>query len=263
MDIGTAKPTPEERTRVPHHLFDILTPAENFSLGQFLSMARTAIDDIIRRDSVAIVVGGTGQYVWALRQGWEVPAVPPNMEYRAELEATADEQGGHALYQRLQRLDPKRAAELDPRNVRRVIRALEIHHVTGTAPSDFQPASGRQLHGPVIGLTVARELLYERIDRRVDHMMDSGFLAEAKNLAALGFNLGEGPLACPGYRELGKYLAGEMPLDESVRVTKFQTHRLARRQYTWFKPGDPGINWLDGLDPGLEAKAQNLALLLS
>ena len=263
MDIGTAKPTPEERTQVPHHLFDLLTPAENFSLGSFLSLARTAIDGISQRNSLSIVVGGTGQYVWALRDGWEVPAVPPDNRYRIELETLARDQGSQVLFQRLQLIDPKRASELDPRNVRRVIRALEIHNVTGMAPSDIQAVSSQGIEGLVIGLTMERDLLYERIDRRVDQMMDNGFLDEARNLSALGYTLGEGCLACPGYKELGQFLAGEMCLEDAIQKTKFQTHRLVRRQYTWFKPNDSRINWLDGLDPELTNTALNLVSQLS
>lgn len=258
MDIGTAKPTPGQRAQVPHHLFDLLTPAENFSLGQFLILARSAIDDITRRNSLAIVVGGTGQYIRALQEGWEVPAVPPDEDYRTELEAQAAKRGSHFLYQELQRIDPRRAAELDARNLRRIVRALEIHHSTGQVPSETRAESAQELAGPIIGLTMARSLLYDLIDRRVDQMMASGFLEEASNLLQLGFNLGEGPLACPGYKELGQYLAGKISLDEAVQRAKYQTHRLARRQYTWFKPGDSRINWLNALEPGLASTALSL-----
>lgn len=259
MDIGTAKPTREERAQVPHHLFDLITPAENFSLGRFLTLATAAVHDISRRKSLPIVVGGTGQYVWALRDGWEVPAVPPDNKYRTELEQVAAAQGAQALYHRLQSIDPKRAAELDPRNARRVIRALEINHVTGKRPSELPAVSGQGLEGLVIGLTMGRSLLYERIDRRVDQMMENGFLEEAKNLAAMGYTLGEGCLACPGYKELGQYLGGEMSLADAIQRTKFQTHRLVRRQYTWFKLNDSRISWLDGLDSELSSVALNLA----
>ena len=263
MDIGTAKPTPEDRARVPHHLFDLLTPAEDFSLGTFLNVAREAIEGIRLRGSTPIVVGGTGQYVWALRDGWQVPAVAPDKEYRAELETLAAVQGSHILYQRLQQCDPKRADEIDSRNVRRVIRALEILHVTGLAPSALQSVSGEGVEGLVIGLTMEREIIYERIDRRVDFMMANGFLDEARKLVGLGFTLGQGNLACPGYRELGQYLDGETTLDEAVRKTKFQTHRLARRQYTWFKLDDPRINWLHGLDADLTSSSLDLFTQLS
>ena len=263
MDIGTAKPTPEDRARVPHHLFDLLTPADNFSLGTFLNLAREAIEDIKLRGSTPIVVGGTGQYVWALRDGWQVPAVAPDPDYRAELEVLAAVQGSHVLYQRLQNCDPKRASEIDPRNVRRVIRALEILHVTGVTPSALQGAPDEGVEGHVIGLTMEREIIFERIDRRVDLMMATGFLDEARKLVGLGFTLGQGNLACPGYKELGQYLDGETTLEEAVRRTKFQTHRLARKQYTWFKLNDPRINWLHGLDLDLANSSLNLVAQLS
>lgn len=259
MDIGTAKPTREERAQVPHHLFDLLTPEKNFSLGRFLTLSRAAIDDINRRCSLPIVVGGTGQYIWALRNGWEVPAVPPDHDYRTELEAVAEEQGSQVLFQRLQLVDPRRARELDPRNVRRVIRALEIHHATGIVPSAIQRESSQGVGGVVIGLTMERNHLYDRIDRRVDQMMEDGFLHEARNLASLGYALGIGSLACPGYKELGQYLSSEVSLDDAIQRTKFQTHRLVRRQYTWFKLNDSRINWLDSLDSELSHTALNLA----
>ncbi len=259
MDIGTAKPTQEERAQVPHYLFDLLAPAENFSLGRFLSLAREAVDDISRRNALPIVVGGTGQYVWALHDGWEVPAVSPDSTYRIELERVAAAQGTRVLYERLQAIDPKRAAELDSRNVRRVIRALEIHHITGELPSELPAVSAQRLEGLVVGLTMERSLLYGRIDRRVDQMMDDGFLEEARKLAAMGYALGEGCLACPGYKELGQYLSGEVSLDDATQRTKFQTHRLVRRQYTWFKPSDSRITWLDGLDSELTHTAVRLA----
>ena len=258
MDIGTAKPSKEERAQFPHHLFDLLTPEENFSLGSFLALARAAVDDISNRGSLPIVVGGTGQYVWALRDGWDVPAVPPDNKYRMELENLAAEQGNRVLYERLHDIDPKRAGQLDPRNIRRVIRALEIHHVTGIVPSEIQAETGPGLEGPVIGLTMERDLLYDRIDRRVDRMMENGFLDEARNLAALGYTLGAGCLASPGYKELGQFLNGDLSLNDAIQKTKFQTHRLVRRQYAWFKPDDSRINWLDGLDSELPKTALNL-----
>ena len=259
MDIGTAKPTAEEQRQVPHHLFDLLDPDENFSLGRFLPLAAANIDEIRRRGNLPVVVGGTGQYVWALHEGWDVPTIEPDDAFRSQLEAEAAQQGPDALYQRLQAIDPERARALDPRNLRRVIRALEIHHATSRIPSSFRKRVGDGRPSLIIGLTMERSHLYGRIDRRVDRMMEGGFLEEVKALAAEGYCLGKGPLACPGYRELGQHLAGEFPLGEAVQRTKFQTHRLARRQYTWFKPSDSRISWLDATDPGLYQAAKQLS----
>ena len=262
MDIGTAKPTPAEQSQAPHHLLDLLLPDHNFSLGSFLSLARPAIRDIAGRGCLPIVAGGTGQYVWALQEGWEVPEVPPDADFRASCQAAAATEGNQVLYRRLQEIDPPRAAELDPRNLRRIIRALEIYHATGRPPSDYRQRQAGPPRSGVVGLTMERAALYERIDRRVDQMMADGLLAEVRHLAALGYPLGQGPLACPGYRELGQYLANEITLEEAVQRTKFQTHRLARRQYTWFKPDDSRIHWLEADDPNLEEQSRELAAAL-
>jgi len=245
MDIGTAKPSAEERKQAPHHLLDLLDPGGAFDLATFLSLAQAAVGDIQGRDALPIVAGGTGQYVWALHEGWTVPQVPPDPEFRESKRLEAEQKGHQALYQELQAIDPVRAAGLDPRNVRRVIRALEIHHATQLPPSRFGGSAQDGSGALVLGLTMDRKELYRRIDRRVDRMMDQGFLEEVKGLAALGLNLTEGALASPGYRELGQHLSGELSLDEAIQRTKFQTHRLARRQYSWFKLGDPRITWLE------------------
>ena len=258
MDIGTAKPGPEDQSQVPHHLLDILDPDHNFDLGSFLSRARGVIGEIRGRGRWPIVVGGTGQYIWALLAGWEVPEVPPDPDYRRAKQQEAEHQGSLALYRELQEIDPQRAAELDPRNVRRVVRALEIYHVTGRRPSDYPKGTEPVTDGLVIGLTLGGEELYRRIDARVDQMMAAGLLEEARRLAAMGYRPGCGPLAAPGYRELGQYLLGETTLDEAVQRTKFQTHRLARRQYTWFKGDDPRIHWLDASELHLEERAAAL-----
>jgi tRNA dimethylallyltransferase len=164
-----------------------------------------------------------------------------------------------ALHRQLESIDPLRASQIHPRNVRRVIRALEIFHVTGRRPSDVSDRTGTVPSSLVIGLTLDRQELYDRIDRRVDHMMAVGFLDEVRQLADLGYLLGAGPLGSIGYRELGQYLAAELSLAEAVQRTKLQTHRLARRQYTWFKPADPRIHWLNAAAPDLESQASRLA----
>ncbi len=255
MDIGTAKPTLAERAQTRHHVVDLVDPSQNFSLALFLESAAAALSSIRQRAMLPVVAGGTGHYVWALLEGTRVPAVPPNPEFRAELQAEAAKEGPAALHQKLMHIDPDRAAALDPRNVRRVIRALEIHDATRQKPSELRYREPPDFSPWVLGLTMHREELYRRIDQRVDRMMEAGFLLEASRLAERGYELGSGPLACPGYRELGLHLAGVLELEEALRRTKTQTHRLARRQYGWFKPSDPRIHWLDVSDPDVESRA--------
>ena len=245
MDIGTAKPTTEERAQAPHHLLDLLDPSENFGLGAFLPLARAAAVDITGRGKLPVLAGGTGQYVWAMLQGQAVPAVPPNSELRASLENEAAEGGAQALHDRLRIVDPARADALDHRNVRRVVRALEIYQTTKQKPSELRQDAFGPVNYLVIGLTMDRQALYRRIDDRVDAMLEAGFLAEVERLAQDGYPMGQGALDSPGYRELGLHLAGELSLEDAVSRTKTQTHRLARRQYTWFKLSDPQIHWLD------------------
>ena len=259
MDIGTAKPTAAERAQVPHHLLDLMPPDRNFSLGAFLSLASQAMGEIAGRGRRPLVVGGTGQYLWALQEGWEVPEVAPDEDFRRACQDLADREGLEALHRQLRELDPERAAELDARNLRRVIRALEIHHATGRLPSSYRKKDHRRLPSLVVGLTLERPALYHRIDRRVDRMLADGFLAEVERLAALGYTLGAGPLACPGYRDLGQHLAGQISLAQAVQQTKYGTHRLARRQHAWFRPSDPRIHWLAADSPDLVEQGLALA----
>ena len=261
MDIGTAKPTATDRALVPHHLVDFIDasqdPSESFGLAVFLDLARRAMDEIGDRGHLPIVSGGTGQYVWGLLEGKGVPPVPADPAFRRALEEEVAAGGGQALHRRLQEVDPARAAKLDPRNVRRVIRALEIHQATGDRPSEFL-TDNTVFDSLVVGLTMDRKALYRRIDDRVDRMMDDGLLAEVETLAAAGHTPGQGPLGSPGYRELGLYLSGQLSLDEAVERTKTQTHRLVRRQYNWFKLNDPRIHWLDASGSGVDQEATEL-----
>ena len=195
MDIGTAKPTTVERSQAPHHLLDLLEPSENFGLGAFLPLAQQASTDIAARGLIPILAGGTGQYVWAMLEGQSVPAVPPDPEFRAALEQEAAQEGGaQALHDRLRQVDPARADALDARNVRRVIRALEIYHATNQKPSEMANPDPRPVRHLVLGLTMEREALYQRIDARVDAMMEAGFLAETILLLKSGVIVQSGTL---------------------------------------------------------------------
>ena len=255
MDIGTAKPSPGERAQVRHHLLDILEPDKDFDLATFLSFANAAVREIQVIGKIPVVAGGTGQYVWALAEGWQVPKVPPDPEFRRMKQQEAERNGPKFVFRQLQEADPDRAAQVDPQNLRRVIRALEVHRskkISTSGAAERVPPSER---GLVIGLTMERQALYRIIDDRVERMLIAGLVEEVRMLHDSGYRLGQGPLASPGYREVGQYLTGEISLDEAVRRTKFQTHRLVRRQYTWFKLGDERICWLDAADPGLDDQA--------
>lgn len=245
MDIGTAKPSADELRAARHHLIDIRKPDTPLSLGEYLPLARECVEDIYTRGKLPVICGGTGQYVWALLEGWDVPAIPPDVGFRAHLELRAAAEGTRVLWKELNAVDPQRAVSIGPHNTRRVIRALEIFHSTGKKVS----ATGRSAEPPyralIIGLTAERADLYRRVDDRFDMMMSQGLLDEARQLAAAGYELGRGPLSGVGYTQLGQYLAGEIALDEAIARSKSRTHRLVRRQYTWFKPSDRRIKWLD------------------
>jgi tRNA dimethylallyltransferase len=240
MDIGTAKATPDERARVPHYLIDVLDPDETLTLAQFQRLAYTAIDDILAREKLPLLVGGSGQYVRAVVEGWGVPEVAPQARLRAALEGLSSTE----LARWLATLDPVAAGRIDRRNRRRVIRALEVTLVTGRPISEQQRKSPPPYRILQIGLKLARPLLYQRIDARVDQMMQAGLLDETRRLAArYGWDVPA--MSGLGYAQLGAYLRGEIDLDEAVRAIKHETHRFVRQQANWFKPDDPAIHWFD------------------
>ena len=244
MDVGTAKPTPEERALVPHHLFDIRNPDETYSVALFLEQARTAVDDVQNRSRLPILVGGSGQYVWAFLEGWQPPKVPPNPAIRADLEFQLERRGIWPLFELLQAIDPQTAERTDPHNPRRVLRALEIHLSGGRNPASNPTPKNPDVNALVIGLTMLREDLYARIDRRVDQMMQHGFLEEVRDLLDSGCDPTLPAMSGVGYQELAAHLDGEISLEEAVQRIKYRTHGIARRQYAWFKLEDPRIHWL-------------------
>lgn len=245
LDIGSAKPTRAQQSRARHHLIDVVEPNEAFSLSDFLRQARAAIEDIHGRGRLPLLVGGTGQYITALIEGWQAPQVPPNPALRAELEAFAAEYGGPALFERLRAADPAAEAFVDPRNLRRVIRALEVIDTTG------QPFSAQRRREPPpwsvrqFGLTLERDTFYARADQRVDQMMEAGFLEEVQELLAKGYDRHLPSMSALGYRELCAHLLDGLPLSAALEQTRFATHDFIRRQYTWFRRHDSGVTWLD------------------
>jgi len=244
MDIGTAKPSVEERAMVPHHLFDLLEPNEPFSLALYQKLARTAIDDVLSQEKLPFLVGGSGLYVWSVLEGWTVPEVPPDPAFRTQMEDLAREQGGHSLYQRLKEIDPASAGKIDARNVRRVIRALEVHRATGRTFSEFQQKQAPDYDILIIGMTASRDLLYSRIDQRVEEQIKRGLVQEVRNLVNSGYSLDLPAMSSLGYKQVGQYLRGQIDLPSAVQRIKHESHRLARQQYAWFRLNDPRINWL-------------------
>ena len=243
MDIGTAKPTPTERARVPHHLLDVVDPDQTLTMWEYQELANAAIHAIHLRGNLPMLVGGTGQYITALIEGWTTPRVPPNPEFRAELEAFAAENGCETLHIRLRQLDPAAADAIDYRNVRRVIRALEVIDATGQPFSEQRRKNPPAYDVQQYGLTMERERLYARADQRVDDMLAQGFLDEVRRLLDMGYSRNLPAMSGLGYAELVAHLLDGVPLDEVITNTKMATHSFIRRQGTWFRGHDQGILW--------------------
>jgi len=245
MDIGTAKPSLEERALIPHHLIDVASPDESFSLAQYQQLALKAIADIQQRDKLPIVIGGSGQYVWSVLEGWGIPQVAPDPEFRQSLEEKAARGGEDELYEELAIVDPEAAERIDPHNVRRTIRALEVYRQTETPFSQLQHKEAPPFNTLIIGLTADRDELYRRIDLRVDEMIERGLVEEVKRLVNRGFNFNLTAMSGIGYKQIGMFLRNELTLAGAIQQIKFETHRLARQQYTWFRLQDDRIKWFD------------------
>ncbi len=250
MDIGTAKATPAQQQRIPHHLLDIATPAENPGLAEYQTLAYQAIEAIHARGRLPFLVGGTGQYLTAVTEGWSIPQVPPNPDLRAHLEEYARMYGNQALHDWLIQMDPPAAATIHPNNVRRVVRALEVYLETGTPISELQQRRPPPYRILTIGLHLRRELLYPRADQRVDEMLAAGFLAEVRRLLMEGYTPELPAMHTLGYAELGAHLLDGLPLAEAIQRTKYHTHDFIRRQEVWFRGHDHGILWhnVEGLN---------------
>lgn len=263
LDIGTAKPSPADRARIPHHLIDVVDPDRQFSVAEFTALARAAIASIRARGRLPLVVGGTGLYIRALLEGYPLERVPapPDPALRTRLREEADRLGPHALHLRLEQLDPAAAARIHPHDVKRVIRALEVIARTGRRFSEVyaQPprvaAAERVLK---LGLLLPREELYRRIEERTDRQLAAGFLEEVRRLLQMGYRPGHPGLQVLGYRHLVAHLSGRLSLEEAVRQIKRDTRRFAKRQLTWFRR-ERGVRWVDvhGLQP------EELAALLA
>ena len=248
MDIGTAKPSPEDRRKVRHHLYDVADPRDGYSLALYQRQARETLDSIWARNTFAWLVGGTGQYVWGLLEAWQVPDVAPDAQLRARYERFAAENGWEALHGRLAAVDALASERIDGRNVRRVIRALEIFEKSGRPMSEWQARGTPDFEFLLFGVDVPRDVLYPRVDRRVDAMFDGGLVDETQALLAAGVPAGAPAMSSIGYGETVRFLRGELTLDEARDRTKIATHRLIRSQDQWFRRDDRRITWVRDAD---------------
>jgi len=249
FDIGTAKPTPEEQSRVPHHLIDILEPHQRYSAGEFARRAREAIEDIEVRGRRALVVGGSGLYLRALLEGIS-PVPRGDRQVRRALRRRLKEQGLPALYDELERRDPVTAERVMPGDRQRILRALEVVEVSGVPLSRWierQPFGDQRLPSLRIGLTLPRAILYDRIAARVDRMVERGWLKEVRRLLDSGLTPDVPAFQAIGYRQLVRHLRAEISLEEAIEDIARETRRFAKRQETWFRK-EPDVTWFPSDD---------------
>lgn len=251
MDIGTAKPSREERSRVVHHLIDVANPDETWSLAVFQQAASAAIADVHGRGKLPILVGGTGQYLRAIVEGWAPPKLAPQPSLRAALAAWQEVIGAQSLHDRLAIVDPEAAANIDPRNSRRTQRALEVLFASGRRFSEQRGRHESPYRLLQIGLTRPRKELYERIDARIEAMLAAGWLDEVQTLLAKGYSASLPSMSAIGYAQLADHLVGKISLEDAEVEIKRKTRLFVRRQAAWFKPSDPGIIWFEGSDPNV------------
>ncbi len=243
MDIGTAKPSLEMQRKIPHHLIDFAMPDEAISLRIFQQKAEQAIESVHSQGQLPIMVGGSGQYIHAIIEGWSIPPQKPDEKLRAALSNWADEIGSEEIHQKLKLLDPVAALKIDHRNVRRIIRAMEVILGTGRAFSDQRLKVGSKYSYKIIGLHLPREILFQRIDARVDQMIKDGLVAEVGGLLNKGYSKDLPSLSAIGYKEIIDFLEKKISLDEAIRIIKSRTHQFVRRQANWFKQDDERIHW--------------------
>ncbi len=245
MDIGTAKPSLDERAVVRHHLIDVTEVDRPWSLAEYKEAALEAIAGILARGSLPILVGGTGQYVRALLQGWVIPRTTPDPQLRAELSARAAHEGGLALHRELTVRDPNAAAAIDPRNVRRVVRALEVIYLTGQPFSTQRRRARLAYRSLSLGLRMPREALYARADARIEAMLAAGWVEEVRALLARGLSPELPAFSALGYREIARCVQGQLTLEECRIEIRRATRRLVRHQANWFSESNREITWIE------------------
>jgi len=258
MAIGTAQPTAEEQAQIPHHLVAIRAPDQVLTVAEYQRLAYGTIEDIYQRGHIPFLIGGTALHLRAIVEGLRIPHAPPDPILRAKLEAFLASEGNKALFKRLESVDPATAAVVDRLNPRRVLRALEIFLITGRPKVEQEGAEPPPYRILQIGLDRPREKLYERIDRRVDSMIEQGLLDETRHLLQNGYAPTLPAMTSLGYREMIAYLQGEMAWDDAMEKMKTETHRFVRHQYTWFRKMG-GIQWFDMETEPLESIREAIA----
>lgn len=245
MDIGTAKISDDEMEGIPHHLIDMCNPDTAFTVREYQQLAVQKIAEIHQREKLPIIVGGTGMYIEAVTHGYQMPPSKKDTAFRLALEKLAQEQGNEVLHQRLQQVDAVSAKRLHPNDLRRVIRAIEVTQQTGR-PFSEQAQKQKTRYEQIIwiGLTMPRDLLYERINQRVDQMMEQGLLDEVKKLQKRGFHAGMTAMQAIGYKELFQVLEGNVPLEIAVDQIKQGSRKYAKRQLSWFRRNER-VRWFD------------------
>lgn len=244
MDIGTAKPSQEDRAGIPHHILDIINPDEHFNVALYRDLALAAISGIQAKGRAPVLSGGTGFYIWTLLEGRPLAEVPPDPGLRQSLLEKAQKEGNLSLHQELERVDSAAAARIHPNNLRRVIRALEVCVSGGKTFSGSKGSKTEDnLNKIIIGLTADRTDLYHRIDNRVENMIKRGLVGEVESLVKKGYRLELPAMSGLGYKQIGSYLKGETDLPSAIQKIKYETHRYARQQYNWFRLSDTRIKW--------------------
>ena len=251
MDVGTAKVTAQEMCGIPHHMLDIVSPMENYNVSRYVEDAKPIVDEILSRGKIPVIAGGTGLYINSLVYGYDLAPIPSDDAVREEITQLYEEKGGEFLLEELRRIDPKTAERLHPNNARRLIRALEVYRISGTTISDQEE---RTKNAPkpydvkFFVLDTDRDKLYERINRRVDLMLENGLVEEVKTLLEQGIPKTNTSMQAIGYKEIVEYLDGYLTLDEAVEKLKMESRRYAKRQLTWFRRNE-GAHWLEASLP--------------
>ena len=250
MDVGTAKPDMEERKGIPHHLIDIVNPYEQFSVARYCECAKKTIDSIHKRGKTAIMAGGTGLYVDSVVNNIQFSEIEPDEEYRNSMDALAEEKGNEYIYNMLLDIDPDAAVKIKVADRKRVIRALEVYHLTGktiTWHNEQSKSVPSPYNTTMFAIDVDREVLYDKINRRVDMMMKNGLVEEVKNIISMGTKKDSTAMQAIGYKEICEYLDGDITLGEAVDKIKQGSRRYAKRQLTWYRRNEK-IHWVKNIN---------------